>query len=122
MKGSKRYGHTSSDEDFESSTVKKYTMWFMTETISPEAGQIARLSRTLGSRQQRHPTQTRKRLTIYGAYLCSKCTVSFCYLIRKLKYAVTSSGGFMSVKKLMMVVMKWTLDLQGATESASEEI
>lgn len=39
--GRKRYGHTGGDEDFESSSVQKYTMWFMTETISPEAGQIA---------------------------------------------------------------------------------
>lgn len=57
---------------------KKYTMWFMTETISPEAGQIAPALAHFGQQTTTSPHSDQKNwLTIYGAYLCSKCTVSF---------------------------------------------
>jgi hypothetical protein len=64
---------------------KKYTMWFMTETISPEAGQIAPALAHFGQQTTTSPHRPENWLTIYGAYLCSKCTVSFCYLNQEIE-------------------------------------
>lgn len=38
----------------------KYTLWFMTNQIAPESGQLRPLSHTLGKTKQRRPTPVKR--------------------------------------------------------------
>ncbi len=82
----------------------------MTDKTAPDAGQIHRLSRTLGQSQQSPTTPRKGWLTLYKDYIFTICYQDGEY---------TPEGFLMAIKKLDDGRYEVDLDLAVATENAS---